>query len=189
MYPIETLLQPLGRRLHDRRPGDAHSLANAPEVATPNRLTLASPAFPDGGTIPAEHCGWLIGTNRSPALTWSPLPNGTEDLVLLLEDLDAPRATPAVHTVAAFAPAGDGIPEGALADRAPGVRFLRRGPMRGRYMGPRPLPGHGPHRYRFHLYALDRPVELGTVRRPADLPAALAGHVLASGMLTGSRES
>lgn len=189
MHPIETLLVPLGRRMRDRRPGAERSITNAPGFATPNRIEVASPAFIDGGEIPAKHCAWLIGENVSPALTWGALPDGTVDLLLVLEDLDAPRSTPALHTVAAFPPAAGGLPEGALTVDSPGVRYLRRGPMRGRYMGPRPLPGHGPHRYRFHLFALDRSVDLSAVADGQRLADAVAGHVLGSGVLVGTRES
>jgi hypothetical protein len=38
-----------------------------------------------------------------------------------------------------------------------------------------------------HLYALDAPVDLAALSSPAELPGALAGHVLASGTLLGTR--
>jgi len=77
----------------------------------------------------------------------------------------------------------------ALVAGAPGIRFVpsRRGP--GTYAGPRPVPGHGPHHYRFHLYAIDSRVDLSKVVDAAQLPSALKGHVLASGTLTGTRTS
>jgi Raf kinase inhibitor-like YbhB/YbcL family protein len=150
---------------------------------------MSSPAFGDGGEIPAKYCGWLIGDNVSPALTWSALPTGTADLLLVMEDLDSPSTPPRIHAVAAFAPADGGLPEGALAPSNPDVRLIPgpRGP-RG-YAGPRPMSGHGPHHYRFHLYALDQPVELTTIPDAARLPDAVRGHVLASATLVGTRTS
>jgi hypothetical protein len=53
--------------------------------------------------------------------------------------------------------------------------------------GPRPLPGHGTHRYRYHLYALDTDIDFTQVADLQAVPSALAGHVLASGTLTGTR--
>jgi Raf kinase inhibitor-like YbhB/YbcL family protein len=187
MHPVEVLLSPLGRALRHRRPGDAHSIAASPQLATSNRIELSSDAFDDGGTIPAKYCGWLIGDEVSPPLRWSPLPDGTADLVLVFEDLDAPRAAPALHMVAAIPPRGDGLAEGALAAGTDGVRFLPTIAGRARYIGPRPLPGHGPHRYRFHLYAVDTTVDLAAIGRADRLADALRGHVLASGVLQGTR--
>ena len=189
MHPVEVLLTPLGRAFRNRRADETASIANAPELATENRITVASPSFGDGEVIPAKHCGRFIGDDISPALDWSGVPAGTADLVLVIEDLDSPGASPSIHTVAAFASTGGGLPEGALTAEATGIRFLPNGRAPGRYAGPRPLPGHGPHRYRFHLYALDSRVDFAAVGDVEQLPAALGGHVLASGVLTGTRTS
>ena len=188
MHPVEILLVPLGWALRGKRPDEAASITHAPGLATANRMTLASPSFGDGQEVPAKHCGLFIGADVSPALTWGALPEGTADLLFVLEDLDNPGAVPGVHTVAAFAPT-DGLPEGALATDDPAVRFLPNRRGQAKYLGPRPLPGHGPHRYRFHLYALDTAVNLTEVADIDHLPPAVAGHVLAAGTLTGTRTS
>ena len=54
-------------------------------------------------------------------------------------------------------------------------------------LGPRPIPGHGPHHYRFLVLALDQPVPDRVADHAALLPA-IAGHVLARGVLTGTYE-
>lgn len=187
MHPVEVLFLPLGRLLRRRRPDEAASITHAPGLATGGRFTLSSPSFGDGQVIPARHCGMFIGDDISPALTWGDLPSGTKGLVLILEDIDTPTATPGIHTIAAFGPVAGGLAEGALTPTNPDIHFfpVRRG--RANYYGPRPLPGHGPHRYRFHLYALDTLFDLATIRAVDQLPAALDGHVLASGLLTGTR--
>ncbi|UOZ02855.1 YbhB/YbcL family Raf kinase inhibitor-like protein [Amycolatopsis sp. WQ 127309] len=187
MHPVEALLVPVGRLLRNRRPDEAASIANAPGLATGNRITLTSPAFRDGEVVPAAHCGQFIGADVSPALTWSALPEGTQGLVLVLEDLDSPGAAPGIHTIAAFAPLDGGLPEGALTPADPRFRFVPNHRRQAKYVGPRPLPGHGTHRYRFHLYALDAAVDFTGVADAQAVPAALAGHVLASGTLTGTR--
>lgn len=189
MHPVEVLLTPLGRAFRNRHADESASIFNKPELATTNRVTLTSPSFRDGEVIPARHCGKFIGDDISPALTWGPLPEGTKDLLLVMEDLNSPGTTPRIHTIAAFAPTTGGLPEGALTPDASGIRFLpgRRGP--GKYAGPRPLPGHGTHHYRFHLYALDYHVDLAAAADIEHLPAALQGHILASGTLTGTRAS
>ena len=188
MHPVEVLLLPVGWALRNRRPDEAASIANAPELATGTRIALTSSSFGDGQVIPARHCGQFIGDQISPALAWGALPAGTAQLLFVLEDIDNPATVPGIHTIAAFAPAGDGLAEGALTPDNPAIRFLPTG--RGaKYLGPRPVPGHGTHRYRFHLYALDTDIDLTKVGGIEHLPSAVAGHVLASGTLTGTRKS
>jgi phosphatidylethanolamine-binding protein (PEBP) family uncharacterized protein len=185
MHPLESLVLPLGRALRHRRADERASLANAPELDGGDRIALSSSSFTEGAVIPAEHCGPLIGQDISPALAWEPVPAATAQLLLIIDDVDVPRAKPGIHTIALLSPR-DGLAEGALTPADPGIRFLPTLLGRRRYVGPRPIPGHGPHRYGFHLYALDQVLDVD--KASALLPAA-AGHVLASGTLTGTRES
>lgn len=187
MHPVEALLLPIGWLLRNRRPDEAASIASAPELAADSRITLTSPAFRDGHVVPARHCGKFIGDDISPAFTWSALPAGTKGLVFMLEDLDNPGPRPGIHTIAAFAPTDGGLPEGALTPDDPRFQFVPNPRRQARYSGPRPLPGHGTHRYRYHLYALDTDIDLTKVADMQAVPSALAGHVLASGTLTGTR--
>ena len=161
-------------------------MANAPELATETHIALTSPSFGDGQVIPAKHCGQFIGDEISPALTWGAIPAGTTDLLLVIEDLDNPGTVPSIHTIAALTPTKSGLPEGALTPQDPSIRFLPNHRCRATYVGPRPLPGHGTHRYRFHLYALDTAVDFTKVADVEHLPSALQGHVLGSGKLTGT---
>ena len=186
MHPIEALVVPIGLTLRKRRPDVTAGIGNDPDLAGPQHIRLTSPSFEEGGTIPKRHCGQLIGQDISPALAWSPLPRPTKTALLVIEDLDALRAKPGIHTIAAFVPDPAGLTEGALSPDNRAVRFLT---VRGRYHGPRPLPGHGTHRYRFHLSALDLPLDLRAFAGPAELLPAVAGHVLASGAITGKRSA
>ncbi|MFC4245212.1 YbhB/YbcL family Raf kinase inhibitor-like protein [Gryllotalpicola reticulitermitis] len=189
MHPVERLLTPLGKLFRNRHADGSKSISHAPGLATENRITVTSPSFADGQEIPAKFCGRFIGDNISPALSWSPLPANAAHLLLIIEDLDSPGAVPRLHAVAEFPATMNGLDEGALTAEAKDITFLsgRRGPLV--YAGPRPLPGHGSHHYRFHLYALDSHVDLDRVSGVEELPAAASGHVLASGVLTGTRES
>jgi phosphatidylethanolamine-binding protein (PEBP) family uncharacterized protein len=54
-------------------------------------------------------------------------------------------------------------------------------------LGPRPIPGHGQHHYRFLVFALDQKIPAGVADHKA-LLAAMAGHVVARGGLTGTYE-
>ena len=189
MHPVEALLTPLGKMLGKKHADESAGLAAAPEFATEGRISLTSPAFADGAVIPAKYCGRFIGENVSPALTWGELPAGTAALLVIIEDLDVPTTFPGLHLIAQLAPRDGGLADGALNLGAPGIEFLANHRGVSGYVGPRPLPGHGPHHYVFHLFALDTRLDLAKIADRANLPAATRGHVLASGKLTGTRMS
>ncbi|MDX3075429.1 YbhB/YbcL family Raf kinase inhibitor-like protein [Streptomyces sp. NPDC088354] len=183
----------LGRLLNNRRAGETHTAWNLPNLQGPELLTLTSRHFADGGSLPLEHCAKHIGgADRSPHLAWAPLPPGTAQLLLVVEDIDVPLAKPAVHCTALIDPAAGHLEPGALASRqpGPGVRVLRSTIGRG-YHGPAPIKGHGPHRYVFELFALSAAVD-GTPdttpvdrARPRALLGAVTAPVLGRGRLTG----
>ncbi|BCY05086.1 YbhB/YbcL family Raf kinase inhibitor-like protein [Actinoplanes sp. L3-i22] len=189
MSLLVTLVTPLGRMLRNRRPDEALSVRHAPELAAPRAIDLRSAAFEAGGTIPDKHCSLDLGPNVAPELTWSGVPAGTAQLLFVLEDIDVPMKRPALHTIALL-PAGlTSLAEGAMKPGNPEVRFVPGERGRVGYFGPRPLPGHGVHRYGFHLYALDQaiPAAQELPGWPAVL-AAVRGHVLADGFLEGIKE-
>ncbi len=61
--------------------------------------------------------------------------------------------------------------------------FLKTG-----YLPPDPPTGHGPHRYLFQLYALNRRLGLEGVPGRGALLEAMHGHVLAKGVIAGTYE-
>lgn len=159
-----------------------------PADITPDAFCLQSSAFAPGGLIPALHTA--DGLNLSPPLRWHGLPPLTRSLVLLLDDPDAPGGT-WVHWLVFAIPASlQALPAG-LARQGSLPNGVRQGSCWGHdhfsrlgYQGPQPPPGPA-HRYRFRLFALDRPLEL-----PAGAPwpvveHAMAGHVLAETRLIG----
>lgn len=179
----------LGLALRGRRAGEALSVGTL--LPAPETIALRSFAFRDGRAIPDRHAGPGRGANRSPELEWSGLPDGTAQLLLVIEDCDAPLRRPVVHLAALIGPGTRGFDEGALgADaRTAGVRFVPG--FRGRvgYRGPRALPKHGVHRYGFFLFALDAAIpEDVAVRDVDELVDRARGHVLARGRLTGWQE-
>jgi phosphatidylethanolamine-binding protein (PEBP) family uncharacterized protein len=184
MNPLMHLITPLGRMLRNKRPDVSLSVRHHPALAAPRVITLTSAAFPDGGTIPDRNCSLDLGPNLSPALTWTGVPAGTEQLLFVLEDIDVPMSRPGLHTIALLDPALTTLAEGEMKAGHPGIEFIPA--LRGRlgYFGPRPLPGHGLHHYGFHLYALDRTLP-GPPTGLDDVLAAAAGHVLGDGFLEG----
>lgn len=156
-------------------------------------MKLESPAFDDGAPIPRRHTA--DGPDVSPALSWRDTPPGTEELALIVDDPDAPRADPWVHWVAYRIPPQIGeLPEGIPSTPTPaspegivqGANSFSKDRIG--YRGPAPPEGHGPHRYRFILHALDRSVELSPGATKEDLLEAMDGHVLATATLTGVYE-
>ena len=73
-------------------------------------IKITSSAFKDGEQIPKKYTG--EGDDVSPPLSWSDLPEGTKELVLICDDPDAPNET-WVHWVIYKLPADlTGLPEG-----------------------------------------------------------------------------
>ena len=54
-------------------------------------LQIKSSAFEDGATIPKKYT--CDGDDRSPALSWSGVPDGTKSFALICDDPDAPMGT------------------------------------------------------------------------------------------------
>jgi Raf kinase inhibitor-like YbhB/YbcL family protein len=152
-------------------------------------LVLKSDAFDDGGEIPSKYT--CEGENCSPGIYWLDIPPGTESLVLIVDDPDAPDPTaPRMvwdHWVLYNIPPGlGGLAEGiAAAALPPGCGQGLNSWGRVGYGGP--CPPVGRHRYFHRLYALDTwlPAELGTPTKD-ELLLAMEDHVLARAMLVGT---
>lgn len=158
------------------------------ETETSMPLTLSSPAFAHQAEIPKKFT--CKGTDISPALTWSGLPENTQSLVLIVDDPDAPDpAAPKmtwVHWLLYNIPASNN----GLAENLP-PKQLPTGTLEGKndwketgYRGP--CPPIGRHRYFFKLYALD--TVLADLQSPnkTRLEQAMAGHILEQAELMGT---
>jgi Raf kinase inhibitor-like YbhB/YbcL family protein len=144
-------------------------------------LELTSPAFERGQPIPRKHT--CEGDDVSPPLSWSGISEGAESLALVVDDPDAPSGTFTHWLAWGIDPAAGRLAEGEAA------------PVEGRndfgtaaWRGPCPPPGHGPHRYFFRLYALDRELDLRAGAGKAEVEPAIAEGVLASAELVGTYE-
>jgi phosphatidylethanolamine-binding protein (PEBP) family uncharacterized protein len=186
MAPLGRRAWPLlGKLLRRFRAGEARSPLAGAEYAGAAAIDVTSAAFTDGGPIPQQHAGEGVGDNVSPALQWSGVPADAKQLVLIMDDVDVPMPTPLMHTIAVIEPDLGGLGEGELKPGTTGIRLVKA--FGNTYVGPRPIPGHGPHHYRFLVLALDQKVPDGVADHGALIPA-LAGHVLARGVLTGTYE-
>ena len=151
-------------------------------------LQLSSQAFSHNELIPTLYT--CDASDISPPLSWEGLPAGTQSLVLIVDDPDAPDPKALkmtwVHWVLYnIPPATDGLAENI------GAVGLPAGTLEGHnnwgrtgYGGP--CPPIGRHRYFFKLYALDITLpDLGRVGKDEVLQA-MQGHVLGQAELVGT---
>jgi Raf kinase inhibitor-like YbhB/YbcL family protein len=177
----------LGKLFRRTRAGAHRSPLAGSGFAAPESITVTSSAFTDGGAMPQSSAGKGLGDNTSPPLRWDTLPPGTRQVVLIIDDVDVPLPRPLLHTVAVIEPTVAGIAAGSLQPGTTGMRFIRADLGHHGYAGPRPIPGHGPHHYRFQVLAIDEPIA-DSITSTKALLAAMTGHVLARGVLTGTYE-
>jgi Raf kinase inhibitor-like YbhB/YbcL family protein len=164
---------------------------HAKEGAVAMTITVRSTAFGPQERIPKKYTG--EGTDVSPPLAWSNLPEGTQELALICDDPDAPTSEPWVHWVIYKIPVAEqGLPEGVEKIEKPSVPS---GAVQGKnswpsgqntgYRGPMPPPGHGTHHYHFTLYALKNKLDVGPGLDKKTLLSKMSGLILAQGRLTG----
>lgn len=182
----------------------AATAAAQPRQRVVQVMSLTSPAWTDGGAMPATHA--QTGRDVSPPLAWSGTPEGTQSFVLLVRDLDevAPQTgEDRLHWLVWNIPGAatslpSGLPEGNPVEPArtqgqppptPGRRQISAtGPN---YRGPA-APSTGPaHHYVFEIVALDSWIDVPAVGQSpsatrAAVVAAMAGHVRGKGVLVGT---
>jgi Raf kinase inhibitor-like YbhB/YbcL family protein len=142
-------------------------------------LTVVSQDFPDHGAIPQKFT--CDGENLPPQISIADVPSKTLGLALIMEDPDAPGGT-FTHWIVFHLPAQVRLLSQETVSQ--GARQGRNDFDKTGYGGPCPPPGRA-HHYLFHVYALDRQIELPDGATRKDLEQAMKGHVLAEGSLTG----
>jgi len=149
-------------------------------------LTLTSTSWADGGDIPVKYAS--AGQSVSPALSWSNVPMGTVEFVLIMNDPEPvqPRGSATgdiLHWLVAKIPATTtSLPEGAGGNppQLPaGARTVQA------YRGPGAGAAGPQHHYTLTLYALSAPLELAENADRAAVMAAMEGKVLARGIFNG----
>lgn len=154
-------------------------------------LRFTSAAFSSQESIPREYT--CEGADVSPPLEWNAVPDGTESLVLIVDDPDAPGQT-FTHWVLFNVPSTEtSLPRDLQVDAQFGG--ADPAPREGKndfgdvgYGGPCPPPGDGEHRYFFRLFAVDRTLDLDAGVSKAEVLSAIEDHVLDQAEVVGTYE-
>jgi Raf kinase inhibitor-like YbhB/YbcL family protein len=144
-------------------------------------ITVTSPAFADGATIPVKYT-CTASTPVSPPLAWSGVPSGTAELTLLVEDPDASPGGFVHWVVYGIPPGTQGLAEGSLPS---GAKQGANGRNQDQWAGPCPPVGSAPHHYRFTLTAVSKSLGLAPGPTAAQVKAAMAGLIVGQGLLVG----
>lgn len=148
------------------------------------RMILSSPELMPGKPISSQFT--CDDKNISPALEWSPIPENTKSIVLIMDDPDAPGGTWDHWVVFNIPPENIGIPENFTADTEKSLTCIqgKNSWNKNEYGGPCP-PG-GTHRYIFRVYALDTILSLTASSNKTEVETAIKGHISGGGSLQGS---
>jgi Raf kinase inhibitor-like YbhB/YbcL family protein len=130
-------------------------------------LKITSPAFQDGGALPSKYtCDTAVPVN--PPLQFSGVPANTKSMVLIVEDIDAPKP---------FAP--DGIANQWLVlDISADDKGIKEGAQSETPGYIPPCPYEGTQRYYFRLYALDIQLTGVPMGNPLQVKEAIKGHII-----------
>jgi Raf kinase inhibitor-like YbhB/YbcL family protein len=165
----------------------------------PGRLTIAlhSSRFANDGKIPKAYT--CDGSDQSPPLEWSGIPQSARALALICDDPDAPAGTWShwvvfnlpvqIKGLKEGVPPDDTVPVATMEGSDPAAKDLlpaRQGKNDfGKVGYGGPCPPSGTHRYFFRLYALDTALDLNSTATRTDVFKAIEGHILAEGRLIG----
>jgi Raf kinase inhibitor-like YbhB/YbcL family protein len=139
-------------------------------------IRLTSPAFAAGQTLPVRFT--CSGAGVSPPLRWTEVPPRTKELVVILEDPDAPGGTFLHWMVRGVEPTSGGLPEGAQ-----GLKTAQNSAGKKGYAPPCPPPGAAPHHYVFRVLALGEPLVAPSDTSAAVIQERAATLALAQGRL------
>lgn len=154
-------------------------------------LTLESPAFKNGETIPFTFT--CDGTNVNPEVHLIDVPQGAQSLVLLMDDPDIPNEIKESRGIEKF-------DHWVLYNVPPGTSVIKEGERVGTlglnsrgdaaYTGPCPPTEYEPtnHRYFFRLYALDGELSFEDTPTLEEVKAAMEGRILEEAELMGTYE-
>jgi hypothetical protein len=147
-------------------------------------IEITSEAFSQGARIPDEYT--CKGANVSPPLSFGSLPAGTQSIVVICDDPDAPSGL-FTHWILYNIPKETKRIQKGVARKPVLIDGSRHGTNtygRMEYSGPCAPPGI-PHHYHFYIYALDIILALRAPVTRKEIGNAMEGHILGKGSLMG----
>ncbi|GAA1914006.1 YbhB/YbcL family Raf kinase inhibitor-like protein [Streptantibioticus ferralitis] len=162
-------------------------------------FTVTSTSVRAGEALPAAQMSGMFavpgGEDRSPQLSWSGAPEGTQSYAVTVYDPDAPTQSGFWHWAVANIPADvTDLPEGAGDDSGSGLPAgafqLPNDARMARFVGGAPPAGHGPHRYFITVHALDvADIGVPAEGTPAFLGFNIASHILGRATIVATAET
>jgi Raf kinase inhibitor-like YbhB/YbcL family protein len=149
-------------------------------ILSKGTINISTQDFIDGGKIPADFA--CDGRNVSPTFLLEHIPSDSKSLVIILDDSDSnPKYF--THWMAFNIDPGVSTIESSkvLGNATVGINDFGNP----EYDGPCPPVGET-HNYYFRIYALDRVLNLAPNSKRTNLDAAISGHVIAKGQITGT---
>jgi len=141
-------------------------------------MKLSSSVFENGEPIPSEYT--CDGSDVSPPLTFSDIPENTKSLALIVDDPDAPMGTWVHWLVWNILPNTTGFSKNEI------IKFPQGRNDFGKLDYGGPCPPSGKHRYFFKLYALDIILDLNEGSAKKQLESAMSGHIIEEAELMGT---
>jgi Raf kinase inhibitor-like YbhB/YbcL family protein len=155
--------------------GPAAAMTGSP-AAESGTFALRIDSLAYGAILPDLYT--CTGSSESPEVSWSGIPEGTQSLVLILDDPDAPSGV-FTHWIVYNVP----LTTDSFRRDQPNEKVLSDGSQQGvntagtrGYYPPCPPVG-STHRYVFHVYAVDTMITMPTADRKS-IDYELTGHIL-----------
>ena len=148
----------------------------------PDTIEFTTPNFKDGAAIPKEFT--CDGAGSKPTLAYRALPAGAIELVLVVQDPDAPDGT-FTHWTAWGIAASTGAGLAPNGQFPAGLKEGKNSAGKDGWTPPCPPEGDDAHHYDFSLYALDKGLTLEPGASPEAVEGVLDG-ALGRGTFTGT---
>lgn len=188
----------LGWLLHSFRGRDAKLFTRSAAFKNvPQTIKVTSGLGASGRTVfPIQYTA--AGQSAWPPLLWGSLPANTVEVLVIVQDPDAPLPSPIVHSCLYGIPAEfKSLTEGDVKDtsvhptkvRSPRYKVAQAYHPR-IYSGPRPVLEHGPHRYFFQVVALAKSIRDVWSQPPTvtEIAKAVEGDIVGWGEWVGTYE-
>lgn len=172
----------IGKALRPVHAGEQKLLSQRLGLGNLTSIVVRSDSFAADGPLPLS--ATTDGVGYPPHLEWLGVPASARSVAVVVEDPYVPFPRPFVHwLVYDLDPSVSSLDGANVAGREGKNSLMKIG-----FAGAAPPPGHGPHRYHFQVFALDRTLDLEPGVGRGALLEAMRGHVVAWGEIVATYE-